>query len=182
MAEPSYTIEQSRVRVRFERDGMGARDVTVRIKVPDEQAVRQWGQIALPYQPDSEQLTIQQFQVLNPDGSVKSNGAGDVQDLAVKPFEQLPILVDVRQKLVTASALRPGDILQFSATWAITHPLAPGQFWFETSFDTTNDVRDDQLEIDVPVAAPVLVRSRPGAPAERNGGQGMAEGDRRIYR
>src|SRR5213078_3942537 len=45
-----------------------------------------------------------------------------------------------------------------------------------------DNVLDDQLEIDVPTARPVIVAMRRGAPAEQNGGRGVVEGDRRVYR
>src|SRR5258708_10808571 len=170
--DAAYTIETLRTRVRFEDDGTGTREMSFSVKVLDEQAVRQWGQITLAYQSETEDLAVRRVQVQKPDGSSSSTGDAGVQDLAVGPPGPIPIFLDVRQKAITVSALRPGDLVTVDAVWTTKKPIAPGQFWFEHSFDTKESVRDEVLEIDLPAQRTVSMKVRPGAPPEEHGGAG----------
>lgn len=181
-ADAAYTIELQQMRVRFETDGTGRRELTLRVRVADERAVRQWGQVPVLYQPETEDLELKEVEIHKPDGTIVKSAAGAVQDLAVRPSEQSSLFLDIRQKQITVSALRPGDVLSLGAVWIIKHPIAPGYFWFEHSFNKNEIVRDERLDIDVPAARAVVMRIEAGAPAEESGGRGVPEGDRRIYR
>ena len=55
----SYVIELQQTRVLFQDDGRGKREVTLRVKVLNEQAVRRWGQIALSYAGETEDLAVE---------------------------------------------------------------------------------------------------------------------------
>src|SRR6185436_264313 len=68
---------------------------------------------------------------------------------------------DFRQKHVTVQSFRPGDTLEVSTRTTVHTALAPGQFWTEYSFNEIGIVLDEQLDIDVPVARPVILRTRP---------------------
>jgi tetratricopeptide (TPR) repeat protein len=181
-ADAAYTVDQIRTRVRFENDGTGRREMQTAIKVFDEQAVRTFGQISLFYQSETEDLAVTQIGVRKPDGTVVPTTAAGVQDLAVRPSAQVPTFLDLRQKAITVSALRPGDTVSLTAVWTTRKPIAPGQFWFEHSFDVHETVRDEELEIDLPAARDVSLKVRKGAPAEEHGGAGAVTGDRRVYR
>jgi len=181
-ADAAYTIETLRTRVRFENDGTGTREMFFSVKVLDEQAVRQWGQLTLAYQSETEDLAVRHVQVQKPDGSSSSTGDAGVQDLAVPPPGPIPIFLDLRQKAITVSALRPGDLLTVDAVWTTKKPITPGQFWFEHSFETKESVRDELLEIDLPAQRTVSLKVRPGAPAEEHGGAGALASDRRVCR
>lgn len=180
--DAAYTVELLRTRVRFENDGTGVREMRVSVKVLDEQSVRQWGQITLAYQSDTEDLAVRQVQVQKPDGSISSTGDAGVRDLAVTPPGPVPLLLDLRQKAITVSALRPGDVVTVDAVWTTKKPIAPGQFWFEHTFNNTESVRDEQLEIDIPAQRTISLKMRAGTPAEEHGGAGAIAGDRRVYR
>jgi hypothetical protein len=180
--DAAYVIEQQYNRVRFETNGAARRELNVRVKVIDEAALRAWGQLPLTYDSASEELTLARVDVQKPDGSIVSAAAGAIQDFAVRPFPQLPIFLDLHQKLATISALRPGDVLVINAVWTSTHPIIPGQFSFQYTFNTHEVVCDERLEIDVPAAKPVIVRTLSGAPAEEHGGDGVMAADRRVYR
>ena len=152
------------------------------VRVLDEQGVRAFGQIPLFYQSETESLDVTKVEVVKPDGSVTPTGAGGMQDLAVRLSEQIPLFVDVRQKMITVSALRPGDTVRLEARWTTTKPIAPGEFWFEYSFNRKDPVVDEQLEIDVPADRAVAIESGATGPAEASGGRGTVETGRRIYR
>ena len=181
-SDPAYTIESLRTRVRLENDGGGSRQLTLAIKVRDEQAVRQWGQLTLPYQSDTEALDVRSVQVEKPDGSVSTTGSDGVQDLAVQLPGSAPVFTDLRQKTITVSALRPGDLLKVDALWTTKKPIAVGQFWFQHTFNTDETVRDERLEIDVPASRKVMLKTAKGKPAEEHDGAGAVADGRRVYR
>src|SRR5260370_16471949 len=83
--DAAYTIETLRTRVRFENDGTGTREMFFSVKVLDEQAVRQWGQLTLAYQSETEDLAVRHVQVQKPDGPSPSTAAPGLQDLPVPP-------------------------------------------------------------------------------------------------
>lgn len=178
--EAAFTLERLYSRARFENDGGARREDIYWIKVLDEQAVRHFGEFPLAYQPDSEELAINEVSVQKPDGTVMPTPVSGIQDVSAMPG-QLPIFVDLRQKVISVSALRPGDVLRVDAVWTVKKPIAPGQFWFDYSFNTKDVVRDEQLEVDVPADRAIALKLAPGAPAEANGGQGVTSGGRRIY-
>jgi Flp pilus assembly protein TadD len=174
-------LEQKHFRARFEKDGTSERVLKLRAKVLTEQAVRDWGQLPLNYMPDVETLTVTRVRVEKADGSVIADATGSVQDVAVRPPTAMPVFVDLRQKVIAVASLRPGDVVEIEAKWTVHKALAANHHWFEYSFVTEGGtVLDERLELDVPVDANAIVRVRPGAPSEQNGGR--VEGGRKIYR
>jgi tetratricopeptide (TPR) repeat protein len=180
-AQAAFSIERLSTRVRFEDDGTGRRESTYRIKVLDEQAVRQFGEFPLVYESETENLAITEIAVEKPDGTVTPTGTDNVQDVSAVPG-QSRVFVDVRQKIISVTALRPGDILRISAVWTTSKPIAPGQFWYDYSFDRKDVVRDEQLEIDIPAERTVALKVAAGSPTEEHGGSGAVTGNRRVYR
>jgi tetratricopeptide (TPR) repeat protein len=176
-----YIFEHSHLRVKYEKDGTGQRQLSVRVKVLTEQAVRHWGQLPLVYAGDTEELTLDRAAVIKPDGSVTDNATGAVRDVALPPPGGLPIHFDIRQKQLTVAGLRPGDSLEVAATWRINKPIVPGHFWFEYAFTKADTVEDERLEIDLPADIGAVLKTRPDAPAEMNGGKGRNADGRRVY-
>jgi len=179
-AQAAFTFERMHTKVRFENDGSGRREQTLWIKVLDEQAVRQFGEFAFGYQSESEDLALSEVAVQKPDGTIVSTPPSSVQDLSGVP-QGMPIYLDVRRKVASIAALRPGDVLRVTGVWTVKKPIAPGQFWFEHSFDDNDAVLDEQLEIDVPADRAVAMKAGAGSPAEDHGGNGAVAGGRRVY-
>ena len=130
----------------------------------DEQAVRQFGEFPVIYSSDSEDLVLTDLAVQKPDGTLVPTPPSSVQDLAAMPAGQLPIFVDVRQKIVSVTALRPGDVLRITGVWTVKKPIAPGQFWFQYSFDVSDAVKDEELEVDLPADRAVALKVRAPGP------------------
>jgi tetratricopeptide (TPR) repeat protein len=174
-------LEQKHIRARFEKDGTSERVMKLRARVATEQAVRDWGQLPLNYMPDVETLTVTRVRVEKADGSVIADATGSVQDVALRPPTVMPVFLDLRQKVIAVTSLRPGDVLEVEAKWTVHKALAANHYWFEYSFVTGGGtVLDERLELDVPADSKAIVRVKPGAPSEQNGGR--VEGGRRIYR
>ena len=181
-AKPDYSqepfvIEQFITRVRFENDGKGRRELSMRIRVQSEAGVQQLGQLQFGYNAANERLEIHSVEVHRTDGSTVSAVAEAIQDLTSPVARDAPIYTDTRQKHVTVPGLRPGEMLSYHVTTHIHTPLAPGQFWLEHDFFKDAIVLDEQLEVSVPRDRAIKLKTQPGAePAVTE------EADRRIYR
>ncbi len=172
-----FVGEQVRARYKFENDGTGREENTIRIRVQSEAGVQRWGQLRFGYNSASESFEISHVRVIKQDGTVVTAGADAVQELS-EPIQRIaPVYTDYREKHVTVPGLRPGDVLECETVTVIHTPLAPGQFWMNYEFQKNYIVLDEQLEIDVPTARTVKLKTKPGEEpkiTEENG--------RRIYR
>src|SRR5208337_1428529 len=88
-----------------------------------------------------------------------------------------PVYTDYHEKHVSVPSLRPGDVLEYELVRTIVNPLAPNQFWTSYNFAETGIVLDEQLEINLPKARHIKLKTRPGYDPKITD-----EGDRRIYR
>ena len=82
---------------------------------------------------------------------------------------------DYRERHVSVVDIRPGVALEYRATVTTVKPLAPGEFWYEHNFITHAALLDGTLEINVPDAREVKLKSPDRKYETRK------EGDRRIY-
>jgi tetratricopeptide (TPR) repeat protein/transglutaminase-like putative cysteine protease len=170
-------VEKLQVRCRFENDGTGRKEQVVRARVQSEAALQQWGQLRFGYNSASERFEIPYVRVIKQDGSVVTAGADAVQELNEPIQRNAPVYTDYREKHVTVPGLRPGDVLEYEIVTVIHTALAPGQFWMQYDFQKNTIVLDEQLEIDIPAARTVKLKTKPGMTpriTEENG--------RRIYR
>jgi tetratricopeptide (TPR) repeat protein/transglutaminase-like putative cysteine protease len=172
----AYVIEKYRTAWRFENDGTGRREISVRIKIQNETGVQQWGQLVFAYSAASERMDVGPVRVHKADGTIVTATAAAVQDLTSAVERIAPVYTDLREKHVTVPGLRPDDTLEYSVVTTIHTPIAPGQFWTEYEFIKAGIVLDEELQIDVPREKTITLRTRPGFNAttsERDG--------RRIY-
>src|SRR2546428_4701852 len=80
-SQEALVVEQLRVTYRFEKDGTGQHELSLRVKVQSEAALERFGQLVLPYISANEKLDIDYVRVKKPDGSVITASESDVQDL-----------------------------------------------------------------------------------------------------
>jgi tetratricopeptide (TPR) repeat protein len=163
-------------RYRFEADGTGRKEIIARIRVQSEAGVQQWGQLQIGYNSANERVEISYVRVLKPDGSVVKAGDDAVQDLSAPIEREAPVYTDYRQKHITVPGLRPGEILEYDLVTVIHTPLAAGQFWTEYEFDKSSIVLDESVDVDVPAARALKLKSKPGMDAKIT-----EENGRRIY-
>jgi Flp pilus assembly protein TadD len=176
-SKEGFVIEQIRTRHRFENDGTGRKEVTARIRVQSEAGVQRWGQLVWSYNSASERMEISYVRVQKAEGTVVTASPDSVQDLTAPVTVQAPVYTDARQKHVSVSGLRPGDMLEYQVVTTIQTPLAPGQFWLDYDFYKAGVVLDEQLEVDLPGNRQMKVKAKPGSDpiiTEANG--------RKIYR
>ncbi len=181
-SKPDYSkeasvVEKYQVRLRFENDGTGRREETARVRVQSDAGVQRWGQLRFGYNYANESIEIPYVRVLKEDGSVVKAGADAVQELN-EPIQRIaPVYTDFREKHVTVPGLRAGDVLEWQSV-VVTHtPLAQGQFWTQRNFDKAQIVLDEELEIDVPAARAVKLKTKTGYDAKIT-----EENGRRVYR
>jgi tetratricopeptide (TPR) repeat protein/transglutaminase-like putative cysteine protease len=169
-------IEQAHTRMRFEEDGTGTRETYMRVKVQSDAGVQQWGQVVLGYNAATERLELPLVRVTKADGTKVDTPVSSIQDLT-SPVERIaPVYTDYHQKHVTVQSLRPGDTLEVRMVTTVHTPLAARQFWAEYDFNDEAVVLDEQLDIDVPSARRITLKTRPGYDPR------MAEaGGRRTY-
>jgi Flp pilus assembly protein TadD len=175
-SQEAFVIEQSRHVYRFENDGTGRHETYVRVKVQSEAGVQFWGQLLLGYNAATEKLDIVFVRIHKGDGTVVTAPADSVQDLSAPVQREAPMYTDFRQKHVTVPSLRPGETLEFNTVTTIHTALAAGHFWLEYDFQERGINLDEQLEIDVPSARPITLKTadkRMPALSDANG--------RRVY-
>lgn len=176
-SKEAFVIERMENRYRFENDGSGSSDNTLRVRVLSESGVKGFGQLRFGYNSANDTLEILRVKVTKPDGSIVNAGPEAVQDLTAPVQQIAPVYTDYREKHITVPGLRPGDTLEWEVKTTFLKPLAPGQFWTQHDFNTSNVVLDEQLEINIPLKRVVKLKNRPGLDpkiTEENG--------RRIYR
>src|SRR5215472_477764 len=81
-SKEAFVIEQVKRVYRFEKDGTGQNELSLRVRVQSDAALEHFGQLVLPYSSASEKLDIDFVRVRKADGSVVTASANDAQDLS----------------------------------------------------------------------------------------------------
>ena len=152
-------MEQYTTHERFENDGTGVREVTAQVRIQSEAGLQRYGQLIFGYSSGTEKLEVNYVRVRKPSGQVIETPAANAQDFAPEVLESAPMYSDFRERHVTVSALRPGDLLEYQITTRILTPLAPGEFWTEYNFPERTAARQVKLEIDVPKERDLKLKS-----------------------
>jgi len=173
-SQQAYVVEHLSQEMRFENDGTGREQMTAQIKIISESGVQALGQLKLGYSAASDKLDIVYARVRKPDGSVINAQESAIQDITLP---NAPVYTDYHEKHVSIPSLRPGDVLEYQVVRAIVNPLTPNQFWTSYNFAEKGIVLDERVEINVPKARHIKLKTRPGYDPKVT-----EEGDRRIYR
>jgi tetratricopeptide (TPR) repeat protein len=186
-AQPSFShqpfiFEELRQLSRFDDNGKGTNEVSMRVRIQNDAGVQHWGQLTFPYAPGTQELKVNVFEVRKPDGKVVRGNPSAIQDVAAQPRAGANVFQDFRQKHLTVPALKPGDVLVLKLVWTIHTPTAPGHFFIQHDFTTDAIVLDERLEVNVPASRTVTIAVAPGSPAEQTQLRGVVRNGRRIYR
>jgi tetratricopeptide (TPR) repeat protein len=162
-SQEAVVVEQLSTAYRFERDGTGKRELSLRVKVQSDAGVERFGQLIFGYSSGNEKLDMDFVRVRKADGTVVNAATTDVQDLTAPIAREAPIYTDSRQKHITVPGLRPGDVLEYHIVWTIHTALAKDHFWVEHDFVKRGlIVLDDQLTVNIPAASKVKLKTEPG--------------------
>ncbi len=176
-SQEAVIFERILNRARFESDGTGVEETEAIVRVQSQAGVEELGQLVFGYSSATEKLDVEYVRVRKPDGQVIVTPESTAQDFAPDILKDAPMYTDYRQRHISVAGLRPGDVLEYRTVTHIVTALAPGNFWFENTFPKGVVVNEDRLEIDVPKAREVKLKSPKHAPEITEN----ANGDRRIY-
>jgi len=175
--DPGAVFERVRSSYRFESDGTGVNVVEVQARLLNEAGVQQLGQILIPYLESRSSVELLHLRVRKPDGTVLEADSRKIQDLPAPVAAAFPVYSDLHLLHAPAPAMNSGDVLESAIRVTLSHPDTPGHFGAAHVFGRLVPVSSEVLEIDVPTAIAVKLRSREGLePAVSE------EGDRRVYR
>jgi tetratricopeptide (TPR) repeat protein len=163
-SQEAFVVEQLRKGYRFEKDGTGQRELSMRVRVQTEAGLERFGQLIFAYSSANENLDVDFLRVRKADGTVISGTAADIQDLSAPIAREAPIYTDLRQKHVTVRGLRPGDVLEYHIVWRVHTPLALNNFWFDEDFSNPGSLifLDNQLEVSIPRDSKVKLKTATG--------------------
>src|ERR1700722_7983916 len=162
-------------RARFENDGTSVEETEAVVLIQSEAGGRDFGQLVFGYSSATEKLEIEYIRVRKPDGQVIVTPETTAQDFAPDVLKEAPMYSDYRQRHISVAALQPGDTLEYRTVTRVITPLAAGNFWYEYTFPKGVVVNEDRLEIDIPRAREVKVKTPTRQPDIQD------KGDRRIY-
>src|ERR1700690_1031681 len=162
-------------RARFENDGTGVEETEAVVLIQSEAGVREFGQLVFGYSSATEKLDVEYVRVRKADGQVIVTPESTAQDFAPDVLKDAPMYTDYRQRHISVAALRPGDTLEYRTVTHITAPLAAGNFWYEHTFPKGIVVNEDRLEIDVPKAREIKLKTPKHTPEIQE------KSDRRVY-
>ena len=162
-------------RARFENDGTGVEESEAVIRIQSEAGVKEFGQLVFGYSSATEKLEVEYVRVKKSDGQVIVTPESTAQDFAPDVLKEAPMYSDYRQRHISVAALRPGDTLEYRTVTRIVTPLAAGNFWYEHTFPKGVVVNEDRLEVDVPKARELKLKTPKHPPEIQD------TGDRRIY-
>jgi len=146
----AYVFESLEHKYRFEADGKGQRESTFRVRIQSESAIREFGLLVYPYDSAFESLDVVYVRVRKPDGSLIETPATDIQELDSAVSREAPMYTDQREKHIAVKSLAVGDLVEVQLRWTVHDPIAPGFFWYDTSFFREGICLKQTVEISVP--------------------------------
>src|SRR5208337_4167188 len=174
-AEEAAVFERILNRVRFENDGTEVSETEAVVRIQSQAGVEEFGQLVFGYSSATEKLEVEYVRVRKPDGQVVVTPESTAQDFAPNVLKEAPMYSDYRQRHISVAALQPGDTLEYRTVTRVITPLAAGNFWYQHTFPKGVAVNEDRLEIDVPKAREVKLKTPARKPEIQE------TGDRRIY-
>lgn len=174
-AQEAAIFERILNRARFENDGTGVVETEAVVRIQSQAGVEEFGQLVFGYSSATEKLDVEYVRVRKADGQVVVTPESTAQDFAPDVLKEAPMYSDYRQRHISVAGLRPGDMLEYRTVTHIVTPLAPGNFWYEHTFPKGVVVNEDRLEIDVPKAREVKLKTPKRSPEIQE------NGDRKVY-
>lgn len=169
-------IELYSIKVRFENDGTGLRQIDVRVKPASEEGVTELKTLSFDYNALNEKISLAFLRVTKPDGSTVEAKPNALSDDPAPAAKDAPEFTELREAHVSVPTMASGDTLSYEVVISTVKPPAPGEFWFAHSFLTTQPAADEKLEINVPASREIHVKT-----AAQFSPSIATAGDRKIY-
>jgi tetratricopeptide (TPR) repeat protein len=158
-SQEPFLIEQYYTAARFENDGNGERELSVRIKIQNDAGVQSLSELVFGYNSVNEQIDVCSLVVHKADGTSVTAGPDAAKDKDGPLAKDAPAYAAYKEKHITVPSLHPGDALEYKIATRTVTPLASGQFWFEHNFLDGTIVLDERLEINLPKDRAVKLKS-----------------------
>lgn len=165
-----YVFEFIETDMRFEADGKGQRDLSLRVRIQSESAVHEFGLLTYAFASRFETLDVVYVRVRKPDGTVLETPASDVQEIDSAVSREAPMYTDQREKHIAVKSLAVGDTLEAHLRWTTTEPLAQGHFWYSDSYFKAGICLQETIKIDLPAGLPVKLRNSDPQPTVQEAG------------
>ncbi len=159
----AYVIEEYQTEFRFEKDGTGQRALTARMRIQNDAAAGQLGELAFPFNASNEEMDVRFARVRRADGTLADAGTEAVTEEPASAVRNAPAYSNFKEKHIRVPPLQRGDLLEYEIVTRFTRPVAAGEFFAEHAFLKDAIVLDETVEISVPQGRAVTVRS-PGFP------------------
>jgi tetratricopeptide (TPR) repeat protein len=175
-SQQDFVIEHSLTIVRLENDGTGERDIEASVRVQNPAGVRDFNELAFGYDSARENISVDYLRIRKPDGGIARSRPAAVMDIAPSMVRETSAYADVRETRLTLAGVEPGDTIEYRIVTRITASAAPGEFWYEYTYNDTAICLDEKFVANLPKDHVVRFKTISGAaPGIR------IEGDRRIY-
>lgn len=136
--------------LRYEPSGVGTRTFRQVIQILKKDAVEQWAEYSISYQPDRERLVLNWARVVAPGGQVLSGAPEVSQDSDVPASMENPVYQQVKVKRLTLAKVAPGTLVDLSYTIEVLRPHLKGDFYTGWRITTGRPVIRSRLVLDTP--------------------------------
>ena len=155
-----YVIERYDTTARFENDGTGERDLSLRVRMQNEEGAQQFREIVFGYDSTKEKAEFRSVTVHKRDGSTANALRPDaVKEMPSAAVRDAAAYSEYKEVHLTVPALQAGDELEYQVAIRIVAPLAPGEFWFQYNFLRDAIVLDERVELNLPLNRPFNIKS-----------------------
>ena len=175
-SQQDFVILHSLTKVYLENDGTGERDIEASVRVQNPAGVREFNELVFGYDSARENISVDYLRIRKSDGSLARSRPAAVIDVAPSIVREAPAYGDVREMRVTLAGLEAGDIIEYRIVTRIMASAAPGEFWYEYTYNDTAICLAEKFTANLPKDRSVRVKTISGAAPEIR-----VDGDRRIY-
>jgi tetratricopeptide (TPR) repeat protein len=165
-SEEPFVIESYVTTARFENDGTGEQGLAVRVRVQSDAGAQQLHELVFRYDSANEKMDARLVRVHKADGTIVNGAPDAAADEVVPTVRDAPAYAEYKEKHIAVPPLAPGDTLEYEIVKRIVSAFAPGEFWYAHTFLDSAIVRDERLEISVPDARKVILKSPASLPYE----------------